>query len=113
MKLVTPFPDFIEALAEVDVPIEGVRGWMVQGSAQQVVFLQFDRTVEVPEHSHSEQWEFPLAGRAELRIHGETFEYGAGENFYIPAGVPHAATVHSGYRAMIVFNEPARYTPKG
>jgi quercetin dioxygenase-like cupin family protein len=112
MKLATPFPDFVESFAEIEVPLAGVRGWMIQGGEQQVVFLQFDETVEVPEHSHAEQWEFPLAGRAQLRMQGETTEFCAGENFYIPAGVPHAATVHAGYRAMIVFNEPSRYRAK-
>jgi quercetin dioxygenase-like cupin family protein len=112
MKRVSDFPEFVRALPEIEVPLAGVRGWMIPGGEQQVVFIEFAETIEVPEHSHSEQWEFPLAGRAELRMEGKTTTYGAGDNFYIPAGVPHAATVHAGYRAMIVFNEPGRYQPK-
>jgi uncharacterized RmlC-like cupin family protein len=43
---------------------------------------------------------------------GETVEYGPGDNFYIPAGLPHAAKVHAGYKALILFNEPGRYRAK-
>jgi quercetin dioxygenase-like cupin family protein len=112
MKLVPSIPDFVRSLPEVEVPLPGVRGWMIQGGAQQVVFLDFAETVEVPEHSHSEQWEFVVAGHVDLRMEGRTLEHRAGENFYIPAGVPHAATVHAGYQALIVFNEAGRYRVK-
>jgi quercetin dioxygenase-like cupin family protein len=112
MKLVTTFPDFIRSCAEIEVPLPGVRGWMIQGGEQQVVFVEFDQTVEVPQHSHAAQWEFPVAGSALLRMEGETTEYQAGENFYIPPGVPHAATVNAGYRAVIIFDEPSRYHAK-
>jgi len=112
MKLVPTIPDFVRSFPPVEVPLPGVLGWMIQGGAQQVVFLDFAETVEVPEHSHSEQWEFAVAGHVHLRMQGQTLEYGAGENFYIPAGVPHAATVHAGYQALIVFNEPDRYRVK-
>ena len=109
MKLVPRIPDFVRSFPEVDIPLRGVRGWMVQGDAQQVVFIEFSETVEVPEHSHSEQWEFVVAGWVMLRMQGTSTEYRAGENFYIPAGVLHSATVHAGYQALILFNERDRY----
>jgi len=112
MKLVSSIPDFVRSFPEVEIPLPGVRGWMVQGAEQQVVFINFTETVEVPEHSHSAQWEFAVAGRVDLCMQGKTMEYRAGENFYIPAGVPHSATVHAGYQALIVFNEPDRYRVK-
>ena len=113
MPQVERFPDFLSTLPEVDLPFPGARGWMIQGDRMQVVFAEFSADLEVPEHAHAEQWEFVVSGRAELRMQGETREYTTGQNFYIPAGVPHGATVHAGYRAMIVFNEPDRYTRKG
>ena len=69
--------------------------------------------LEVPEHVHAEQWEFCLAGTVLLRrwMGDEVFQ--AGDNFFIPAGLPHSATVHAGYRAMILFNAPDRYKAKG
>lgn len=110
MKGIDRFPEFVRSLPELDLPFPGARGWLVQGGSQQVVFIEFEETIEVPEHSHAEQLEFALAGEAELRMQGETKVYGQGENFFIPAGVPHGATVHAGYKAMIVFNAPDRYT---
>ncbi len=105
-------PEFLQALPEVDLPFAGARGWILQGTGQQVVFIEFTETVEVPEHSHQEQWEFAVAGRVELRMGGEITMYTAGENFFIPAGETHGATVHAGYQALIVFNAPDRYLPK-
>ena len=61
MKQVVSFPDFIMTLPEIDVPLPGARGWLLQGEGQQVAFLEFTETVDVPEHSHEEQWEFAIA----------------------------------------------------
>ncbi|UCH84237.1 MAG: cupin domain-containing protein [Candidatus Latescibacterota bacterium] len=106
------FPDFIEALPEIDLPFPSARGWLIQAEDRQIVFASFDEETNVPEHSHAEQWEFVLAGKVDLNIDGEACTYQAGDNFYIPAGVPHAGLVHAGYKAMIVFNAPDRYQPK-
>lgn len=106
-------PEFVKALPEIELPMAGARGWLVQGQGQQVVFIEFDQTVEVPEHTHDDQWEFALAGRVELHRDGGTELYERGHNFFVPAGQPHSATVHAGYRAMIVFNSPDRYKPRG
>jgi quercetin dioxygenase-like cupin family protein len=107
-----PIPDFIRTLPEIELPLAGARGWLLQGATQQAVFVEFDETVEVPEHHHAEQWEICLAGRVELRREGGSRTYGPGEHFFIPAGQPHGATVHAGYRALICFNAPDRYTPR-
>lgn len=56
--------------------------------------------------------DLPLAGRVELRREGRTEVYLAGDNFHIPAGQPHGATVHAGYKALIIFDEPHRYVPR-
>jgi quercetin dioxygenase-like cupin family protein len=112
MSELREFPSFVAALPEVDFPFPGVRGWLLQGNEQQVVFAEFTETTEVPEHSHAEQWEIVLSGNVQLRMGGRTHEHGAGASFFIPAGVPHAATVRAGYRAIIVFNERGRYAAK-
>ena len=82
------------------------------GENQQVVFVEFGERLDVPEHAHGEQWEFVIAGKVELKIDGGTETFGPGDNFFIPAGKPHAATVHGGYKALIVFNERDRYKAK-
>jgi quercetin dioxygenase-like cupin family protein len=106
------FPEFVRALPEVDFPFSGARGWLLQGGDQQVVFLEIDEPIAVPEHQHEEQWELVLAGGVELNCGGTVKRYEAGESFFIPAGVPHSASVHAGYKALIVFNSPSRYATK-
>lgn len=112
MKQVNAFPAFVKTLPSIDLPFPGARGWLLQGEGQQVAFVEFIETVDVPEHSHEEQWEFTVDGSVELHMGGNSAEYAAGENFYIPAGVPHSARVQEGYKAIILFNAPDRYRPK-
>ena len=103
------FPDFVKELPQIDFPFAGVTGWLIQGGRQQVVLVEFDEDVDVPEHSHEEQWEIVVSGSVRLHMGGKETEYEAGETFFVPAGIPHAASVRAGYRAVIVFNEPDRY----
>ena len=74
--------------------------------------MEFSETIEVPEHQHDDQWELALAGAVELDCGGTSRRYESGENFFIPAGTPHSAKVHAGYKALIVFDSPDRYKPK-
>ena len=103
------FPEFIRALPELDIDLKGVSGHLMQAGPQQVAFVRFDEDVEVPEHSHRAQWELVVAGEVHLRLEGEEHRSRPGDAFYIPAGVPHSATVKSGYRAVIFFDQPDRY----
>lgn len=112
MRDLKSFPEFVRAMPEVDLPFSGARGWLLGGRDQQVVFLEFSETVEVPEHQHEEQWELALAGKVDLHCGGTTTRYEAGDSFVIAAGMPHGGTVHAGYRALIVFNSPDRYKIK-
>jgi quercetin dioxygenase-like cupin family protein len=105
-------PAFLTNGPEIVLPVAGARGWLVEGGQRQVVLVEFAKDAEVPTHSHAAQWEIALAGRVELHRAGATEHYEAGAHFFVPAGQPHAATVHAGYRALIVFDEPDRYTLK-
>jgi quercetin dioxygenase-like cupin family protein len=111
MESIGEFPEFIRKMPRVALPFDGARGWLMQGEKHQAVFVEFDDETEVPEHSHAEQWEFPLAGSVRVHMGGGSVAYRPGEHFYIPAGVPHRATVSGGYRAMMLFNSPDRYKP--
>ena len=112
MPHVDSFPEFLNSFPELELPFAGARGRLIQGDGQQVVFVEFADDLDVPEHTHDEQWEFVLTGRVTLKREGEQTDFVAGDNFFIPAGVPHAARVHAGYKAMIVFNSPDRYQAK-
>ena len=106
------FPSFVRQNPEADLPFPGVRGWLISSDRQQTVFADFAERTEVPEHTHEDQWEIVIAGRVELHRQGGTEVFGPGDHFFVPAGQPHAATVHGGYRAVIVFDTPDRYRPR-
>jgi hypothetical protein len=107
------FPDFVRSLPQIDLPLPGVTGWLVQGQDTQVVFVEFLETVEVPSHTHEDQWELPVSGKVELRREGCPAEvWTAGHPFFVPAGQVHGATVYAGYRAVITFGAPDRYHVK-
>ena len=106
------FPEFIRHLPQLEIPISGVTGNLLQGQNQQVAFVHFAADTVVPAHSHSAQWELVIDGQVRLRLAGEEKLFISGESFYIPAGVEHGATVNAGYRAVVFFDEPSRYTSK-
>jgi hypothetical protein len=107
------FPQFIRSLPQIDLPLPGVTGWLMQGQDKQVVFVEFLETVEVPDHAHEDQWEMPVSGKVELRREGGPAElHSAGQPFFIPTGQAHGATVHAGYRAVIAFDSSDRYEVK-
>ena len=53
MQRIDHIPDFVKSCPEIELPIPGARGWMIGGPEQQVVFVEFAETVEVPEHTHA------------------------------------------------------------
>ena len=106
------YPDMIQALPEIDVPLEGVRGRLLQAGDKQVVFFDIDPIGEVPIHTHGDQWGVMIEGEMDLTIGGETRTYKAGDSYYIPAGVEHGATFRTHVRAIDVFADRDRYRPK-
>jgi mannose-6-phosphate isomerase-like protein (cupin superfamily) len=105
----TTFPEMIRTLPEVDVPISGIRGWLLQGDTSQAVFLDIEPGVEVPPHSHCAQWGVVVAGEMDLTIGAETRTYRAGDWYYIPEGVLHSARFAARVNAIDVFAAPDRY----
>ena len=85
------YPAFIRHLPEVDLPIDGVRGWLSQAADHQVVFFDIDPVGEIPPHSHGEQWGVVIEGEMELTISGETQVYRKGDSYHIPAEAVHSA----------------------
>ena len=108
----TAFPDLIRNLPEVDVPLEGVRGWLLTGSNKQVVFFDIQAGAEVPPHSHCAQWGMVVEGEMTLTIGDDTRDYKKGDWYYIPEGVTHAARVNARMCVIDVFDAPDRYHPR-
>ncbi len=103
------FPAFVKALPEADLPFEGLRGWLLSGESGQVLFNESDVDLDVPEHSHGDQWGVVIAGQIVLTIGGRTEVYAKGDAYFIPAGVPHSARIARGFRAVDYFADRSRY----
>ena len=105
LKMITDLP-------EADIPFEGVKGWLIQGENQQIVFMDIAPIGEVTEHTHSAQFGVVLDGKMTLAIGGESKLYQKGDTYSIPEGVPHSAVFHSQVKVIDMFGEKARYTAK-
>lgn len=103
------FPGPIRHLPEADIPIDGIRAYLSQAADHQVIFMQFEKDVDLPEHSHAAQVGFVLRGRIELTIDGVENEYGMGDIYVIPADTKHSGKIHAGYADITFFGEPGRY----
>jgi len=109
---IADFPNVITGLPEADIPIAGVRGWIMSSEGRQVIFFDIDPIGTIPEHSHEEQWGIVIEGEVQLTIGGVVHTFTRGDSYHIPAGVPHSATFVSHFRAIDVFANPNRYLPR-
>jgi len=106
------FPEPIENLPEAEVPFDGIKTRLLQGKNHQIVFMKFEKDIDIPEHSHESQWEIVIDGKVDVWIGGKLHSCKKGDNFYIPAGVKHHAKVYKGYSCIAFFNERQRYKRK-
>ncbi len=106
------YPEVIRRLPEADIPFKGVRGWIMQGLKNQIVFMDIEPIGEVAEHTHGEQWGVVVDGEMDLTIGGETRLYRKGDSYHIPAGVPHGAVFRTRFKAIDFFADKDRYRPK-
>lgn len=103
------FPDPILLLPEADIPIDGVTAYLSQGENHQIIFMQFEKDADLPEHSHASQWGVVLEGRIDLIIDDIKKTYLKGDRYYIEKGVRHSGKIYAGYADMTFFNERSRY----
>ncbi len=106
------FPPPIQELPQADIPLQGLTAYLSQGEGCQIIFMEFDEEVTVPEHAHASQWGLVLEGQIDLTVEGVTRTYTRGDRYFIPEGVKHAAKIHAGYADMTFFNQPDRYPVK-
>lgn len=106
------FPEAIRALPEADIPLDGVTAYLSQSDTHQILFMAFEKDVDLPEHAHAAQMGIVLEGRIELVIGGEKHSFIKGDRYYIPDAVKHSGKIHAGYADITFFNEPHRYEKK-
>jgi quercetin dioxygenase-like cupin family protein len=112
MPMPAVFPPPITNLPEAAIPLDGVTAYLSQAASHQVIFMQFEHDVELPEHSHAAQVGFVLEGRIELTINGTRHCYTRGDRYYIPEGTAHSGRIYAGYADITFFDEPQRYAMK-
>ena len=112
MKTETFFPEIITKHNNADIPIDGVESYLIQARQQQFIFMEFDRDIEVPEHSHNAQWGVVLDGKMELTIAGQPRILKKGDTYYIDKDVKHSAKIKKGYKDLTLFDQADRYKTK-
>lgn len=112
MKADSQFPNIITDLPQAEIPIQGLKAYLLQGSNQQVVFMSFKNDVEVPEHAHEAQWGVVLEGEIQLTINRKKQIYKKGDMYFIPKNVRHNAKIRAGYKDITLFNQRDRYKAK-
>ena len=106
------FPEPITKLPLADIPLVGLKAHLSQSDNHQILFMQFEESVDLPEHSHEAQVGFVLEGKIDFIMDGEEYTFTRGDRYYIPAGVKHSAKIFAGYADITFFNEPGRYSAK-
>ena len=107
-----PYPEMIMNSPEIDIPLEGVRGWLFQTGEKQVVFFDIQPVGEVPPHSHCSQWGLMIEGEMTLTIDGKPHTIRKGDWYYIPEGIEHSATFATRSFVMDIFDSADRYQAK-
>jgi len=106
------FPEPILNLPKAEMPFEGAKGYLLQGENQQVIFMEFEKDVDIPEHSHESQWEIVVNGKVDYYEGWQKYTYTKGDKFFIPKDVKHSAKVYSGYASVAFFDQKDRYNKK-
>ena len=106
------FPEPIRNLPEAYIPLDGLKAYLSQSDGHQILFMQFEEDVAIPEHSHESQWGVVLEGRVDLTIEGVERTYTQGERIFIPKGAVHSGKIYAGYADISFFNEQDRYKQK-
>ncbi|MCF8226289.1 MAG: cupin domain-containing protein [Bacteroidales bacterium] len=106
------YPDIIKQLPEADIPFDGVKGYLLQGEHQQVVYFEIEPIGEVPAHKHGDQWGVIFEGEMELTTGDTTRVLRKGDQYFVSAGVMHSATFKTKTYLMDVFEDKDRYKAK-
>lgn len=102
------FPDPIRKLPRTNVNYSGIGTYLAQCDACQVLFMECNRDVLLPEHAHEAQWCVVLEGRIDISAGGTRRSYTKGDRYYIPAGQLHSGRVYAGYADITFFDQNDR-----
>ena len=100
------FPEIIKKVPVRDYGIDGLTTHVDHTPTGTVYFVTAEKEVVFPEHAHAAQWTIVVSGSCTFTTNGETKTYGAGETYYIPAGLKHQITLHAGYSEVDYVDDP-------
>lgn len=106
------FPEPIKNLPYADIPLDGITAYLSQAGNHQIIFMQFEKDIELAEHSHASQWGIVLEGKIEMVIDGVKNMYAKGDRYFIPDGVKHSGRIFAGYADITFFDQKDRYSVK-
>jgi len=106
------FPEPILNLPIADIPFEDAVAYLSQGENDQILFMKFDKDVELLPHSHNGQWGVVFEGQIELTIEGSKNIYQKGDRYFIPEETVHSGKIYAGYADMTYFDQKDRYKIK-
>lgn len=106
------FPEPILNLPEADIPLKGVKAYLAQGQSHQIIFMEFNEDVVLPEHAHEGQWGVVLEGKIDLMIGSVKQTFYKGDRYFIPEGVKHSGKIYAGYADITYFDQESRYKVK-
>ena len=112
LKVTRILPEMITRLPEIDMPVEGVGGYLIQGDINQSVFFVVDAGVFLQEHAHAAQWGVVLEGVFEISAGGKKQTYRKGDSYYIPADTPHSGYYHTDTVTFDVFDDKDKFVIK-
>ena len=106
------FPEPIRNLPEANIPLDGLTAYLSQSENHQILFMEFEKDVDLPEHAHDDQVGIVLEGKIELVIDGKKYLFTKGDRYHIPEGIRHSGKIYAGYADITFFNEPNRCSIK-
>jgi len=106
------FPDPIKNLPKADMPFESYEAYLSQSENHQIIFMQFGKDIDLPEHEHESQWGIVLEGKIELIIDGKKNIYTKGDRYFIEKNKKHSGKIFAGYADLTFFNQKDRYNVK-
>ena len=106
------FPRFIKRLPKADISLYGATVFLSQAKDHQIVFMEFEKDVELPKHSHGAQWEIVVEGKVDLIMNEKTQTYTKGDYFFIQKDVEHSGRIFAGYTSIAFFDQKDRYIEK-
>lgn len=109
--MVSPIvPGPIRDLPKANISLNGLTSYILQSETHQILFMEFDEDVDLPEHSHAAQVGIVLEGKIELIIDGEREYFTRGDRYYIPKVIKNSGKIFAGYADITFFDEPNRFS---